>query len=111
VRARLCKLQKVHSTRSRYGDKVYQLLAHGQWFSPGTPASSTIKDLIGEKHQPPPGLKKNSKMISLGKNISESKEEQQKDLLGKNISGPKEEQQNDLFCCSSLGPGADVFPQ
>ena len=21
--------------------KVYQLLAHGQWFSPGTPASST----------------------------------------------------------------------
>ena len=24
-------------------DKVYQLLAHGPWFSPGTPASSTIK--------------------------------------------------------------------
>jgi hypothetical protein len=24
-------------------DKVYQLLAHGQWFSLGTPASSTIK--------------------------------------------------------------------
>jgi hypothetical protein len=24
-------------------DKVYQLPAHGQWFSPGTPASSTIK--------------------------------------------------------------------
>jgi hypothetical protein len=22
---------------------VYQLLAHGQWFSPGTPASSTTK--------------------------------------------------------------------
>jgi hypothetical protein len=22
-------------------DKVYQLLAHGQWFSPGTPAFST----------------------------------------------------------------------
>jgi hypothetical protein len=22
-------------------DKVYQLLAHGWWFSPGTPASST----------------------------------------------------------------------
>jgi len=22
-------------------DKVYQLLAHGQWFSPGTPTSST----------------------------------------------------------------------
>jgi hypothetical protein len=31
----------VHSTRSRY--KVYQLLAHGRWFTPGTPASSTTK--------------------------------------------------------------------
>jgi hypothetical protein len=25
------------------GDKVYQLLAHGRWFYPGTPASSTTK--------------------------------------------------------------------
>jgi hypothetical protein len=24
-------------------DKVYQLLAHGRWFSPGTPASATTK--------------------------------------------------------------------
>ena len=24
-------------------DKVYQLLAHGRWFSPGTPASSATK--------------------------------------------------------------------
>ena len=24
-------------------DKVYQLFAHGPWFSPGTPASSTTK--------------------------------------------------------------------
>jgi hypothetical protein len=36
-------------------------------------------------------------MISLGKNISEPKQEQQKDLFGKNISEPKEEQQNDLI--------------
>jgi hypothetical protein len=28
------------------------------------------------------GLKKNSKMISLGKNISEPKEEQQNDIIG-----------------------------
>jgi uncharacterized protein YwqG len=42
-------------------------------------------------------LKKNSKMIFLGKNISEPKEEQQKDLIGENISEPKEEQQNKLF--------------
>jgi hypothetical protein len=33
-RARLCKLPK---------KKDYQLLAHGRWFSPGTPASSTTK--------------------------------------------------------------------
>jgi hypothetical protein len=38
-------------------DKVYQLLAHGRWFSPGTPASSTTKtgrhDIAenGVKHQ------------------------------------------------------------
>ena len=24
-------------------DKIYQLLAHGQWFSPGTPVSPTTK--------------------------------------------------------------------
>jgi hypothetical protein len=32
----------VHSTRSP-SDKVYQLLAHGRLFSPGTPVSSTTK--------------------------------------------------------------------
>jgi hypothetical protein len=32
----------VHTTRSA-SDKVYQLFDHGQWFSPGTPASSTTK--------------------------------------------------------------------
>ena len=38
-------------------DQVYQLLAHGLWFSPGTPASSTTKtgrhDIaeIGVKHK------------------------------------------------------------
>jgi hypothetical protein len=26
-----------------WSDKVYQLLAHGRWFSPGTPDSSTTK--------------------------------------------------------------------
>jgi hypothetical protein len=30
-------------SRSTASDKVYQLLAHGRWFSPGTPASSTTK--------------------------------------------------------------------
>jgi hypothetical protein len=31
-------------TRTAAGsDKVYQLFAHGRWFSPRTPASSTIK--------------------------------------------------------------------
>jgi class 3 adenylate cyclase len=41
VGARLCKLQKKGTQLA--SDNVYQLLAHGRWFSPGTPASSTTK--------------------------------------------------------------------
>ena len=41
--ARLCKLQKGCTRLTAASDKVYQLLAHGLWFSPGTPASSTTK--------------------------------------------------------------------
>jgi hypothetical protein len=34
----------LHRTRlAAASDKAYQLLAHGRWFSPGTPASSTTK--------------------------------------------------------------------
>jgi hypothetical protein len=46
----------VHSTGSA-SDEVYQLLAHGRWFSPGTPASFTTEtgchDIAesGTKHQ------------------------------------------------------------
>jgi hypothetical protein len=43
VRARLCKLQKGCTRLAAASDKVYQLLAHGRWFSPGTLASSTTK--------------------------------------------------------------------
>jgi hypothetical protein len=43
VDARLCKLQKGCTRLAAASDKVYQLLAHGQWFSPGTPASSITK--------------------------------------------------------------------
>jgi hypothetical protein len=43
VRARLCKLQKGCTRLAAASDKVYQLLAHGRWFSPGTPVSSTTK--------------------------------------------------------------------
>jgi hypothetical protein len=32
----------MHLTRNA-SDKDYQLLAHGRWFSPSTPASSTTK--------------------------------------------------------------------
>jgi hypothetical protein len=42
-RVRLCKLQKGCTRLSAASDKVYQLHAHGRWFSPGTPASSTTK--------------------------------------------------------------------
>ena len=43
VRAWICKLQKGCTRLAAASDKVYQLLAHGWWLSPGTPASSTTK--------------------------------------------------------------------
>ena len=43
VRARLCKLQKGCTGFAAASHKVYQLLAHGRWFSPGTLVSSTTK--------------------------------------------------------------------
>jgi hypothetical protein len=43
VRAQLCRLQKRCIQLAAASDKVYQLLAQGRWFSPGTPASSTTK--------------------------------------------------------------------
>ena len=43
VRTLLCKLQKGCTRLAAASEKVYQLLAHGRWFSPGTPASSTTK--------------------------------------------------------------------
>jgi hypothetical protein len=43
VRTRLCKVQKGCTRLAAASDKVYQLLVHGGWFSPGTPASSTTK--------------------------------------------------------------------
>jgi hypothetical protein len=43
VRARLCNLQKGCARLAAASDQVYQLLAHGRWFSPSTPASSNTK--------------------------------------------------------------------
>jgi len=43
IRARHCKLQKGCTRLAAASDKVYKLLAHGLWFSPGTPASPTTK--------------------------------------------------------------------
>jgi hypothetical protein len=43
VRTQLCKLQKGCTRLAAASDKVYQLLAHDQWFSLGTLASSTTK--------------------------------------------------------------------
>ena len=41
VRAQICNLQKGCTRLAAASDKVYQLLDHDWWFSPGTPASST----------------------------------------------------------------------
>jgi hypothetical protein len=38
-----CKLIKGCIRLTATSDKVFQLLGHGRWFSPGTPASSTSK--------------------------------------------------------------------
>jgi hypothetical protein len=43
VRTWLCKLQKRCTRLAVASDKVYQLLVHGRWFSPGTLASYTTK--------------------------------------------------------------------
>jgi hypothetical protein len=43
VRTWLCKLQKRCTRLEVASDKVYQLLVHGRWFSPGTLASYTTK--------------------------------------------------------------------
>jgi hypothetical protein len=43
IRTQLCKLQKGCTRLAAASDKVYQLLAHGRWFSPDTPASSTTE--------------------------------------------------------------------
>ena len=37
------KLQKWCTLLAAASDKAYQLLAHGRWLSPGTPASSTTE--------------------------------------------------------------------
>jgi hypothetical protein len=39
----LCKLQKRCTRLTTASDQVYQLLAHGRWFSPGISASSITK--------------------------------------------------------------------
>jgi hypothetical protein len=43
VRTQLCNLQKGYTQFAAASDKDYQLLAHGRWFYPGIPASSTTK--------------------------------------------------------------------
>ena len=43
IRAQFCKLQKGCTRLAAESDKFYQLFAHGRWFSPGIPTSSTTK--------------------------------------------------------------------
>ena len=48
IRARLCKLQKGCTRLAAASDKVYQLLVHGRWFSPGTSTTKTGRHDIAE---------------------------------------------------------------
>ena len=43
VGAWVCRLQKRCTRLAAASDKVYQLLAHGRWFSPGAPSFSTTE--------------------------------------------------------------------
>jgi hypothetical protein len=53
-------------------DKAYQLLAHGRWFSPGTPASSTTKtgchDIVEILLKVALSTKKSNQRQKIGKN-------------------------------------------
>ena len=48
VRARLCKLQKMCTRFTAASDKVFQLLAHGRWFSPASFTTQTGRNDIAE---------------------------------------------------------------
>jgi hypothetical protein len=48
VRARLYKLQKGCTRLAAASDKVYQLLAHGRWFSPASSTTKTARHDIAE---------------------------------------------------------------
>ena len=48
VYARLCKLQKWCTRLAAASDKVYQLLAHGRWFSPASSTTKTGRHDIAE---------------------------------------------------------------
>jgi organic radical activating enzyme len=52
VRTRFCKLQTKRCTRlAATSDKAYQLLAHGRWFSLGTPKiNQSINHVIRANH-------------------------------------------------------------
>ena len=44
----VCKLQKGCIRPAAASDKVYQLLAHGRWFSPASPTTNTGRHDIAE---------------------------------------------------------------
>jgi hypothetical protein len=44
----LCKLQKGCTRFTAASDKVYQLLAHGRWFSPASSTTKTGRHEIAE---------------------------------------------------------------
>ena len=46
VRVRLCKLQKGYTRLAAASEKVYQLLAHGRWFFPGTRVLPPLKLVV-----------------------------------------------------------------
>ena len=63
VRARICKLQKGCIRLAAASDKVYQLLAHGRWFSPPSSTTKTGCHDIAESGIKTPKIKSNHILV------------------------------------------------
>ena len=74
VRARLCKLQKGCTRLAAASDKVYQFLAHGRWFSPGTPASSNTKTCCQDIAEIVLKVALNTKNLSINQSTKQKEE-------------------------------------
>jgi hypothetical protein len=73
VRARLCKLRKGSTRIAAASDKAYQLLAHGRWFSPGSPGKDNQINLWKQETKRHKQQSQNLKMSAMYETIVTSR--------------------------------------